>query len=256
MNAETLLFDDTHHKCIMFSLEDEEHAEHSLSVNQFLIIQNDSAVLIDPGSESIFSELYEAISRHIDPAKIKYIFFSHQDPDVAGAIAQWSVATSAKLVISNLWVRFMGHYGLMDMNRIIGLEDHGAQISFGNDYLRFIPAHFLHSPGNFSLYDSRSKILFSGDIGAAIASPQNLNKKVDDFEEHRPFLEGFHHRYMASNLFCRAWVECVRRVDVMTIAPQHGSLFHGDNAVRFLEWFENVEGGMEQYKTLYGLDKE
>lgn len=252
MKNETLLFDDTHHKCIMFSLEDEEHEEYSLSVNQFLIIQNGSAVLIDPGSRAIFSELYDAISRHIDPVHIKYIFFSHQDPDVAGAIDQWSVATSAKLIISQLWVRFMGHYGLMDMDRIIGLEDHGGQISFGSDYLRFIPAHFLHSPGNFSLYDSRSKILFSGDIGAAIASPQNLNKKVDNFEEHRAFLEGFHSRYMASNRFCRAWVECVRRYDVATIAPQHGSLFHDENVKYFLEWFESVEGGAEQCEALYG----
>jgi len=255
MKNETLLYDDGNHKCIMFSLEDEEHHDYSLSVNQFLIIQHESAVLIDPGSEGIFGELYDAVSAHIDPQKIKYIFFSHQDPDVAGAINQWSVATSAKLVISQLWVRFMGHFGLMDMDRIIGLEDHGARIKFGNDYLQFIPAHFLHSPGNFSLYDSRSKILFSGDIGAAIASPQNLNKRVDDFEEHRPFLEGFHSRYMASNRFCRAWVECVRSYDVSTIAPQHGSLFHGENAQRFLEWFEEVQGGEEQCSELYGLKR-
>jgi flavorubredoxin len=208
--------------------------------------------LIDPGSAVIFSELYDAVSRHIDPQKIKYIFFSHQDPDVAGAIDQWSIATTAKLVISQLWTRFMGHYGLMDMGRIIGLEDQGGRIKFGNDFLQFIPAHFLHSPGNFSLYDSRSKILFSGDIGAAIASPQNLNKKVDDFAEHQPFLEGFHSRYMASNRFCRAWVQCVRRYDIATIAPQHGSLFHGKNAIRFLEWFENVDGGAERCETLYG----
>jgi len=255
MKNETLLYDDGNHKCIMFSLEDEEHQDYSLSVNQFLIIQHESAVLIDPGSEGIFGELYDAVSAHIDPQKIKYIFFSHQDPDVAGAINQWSVATSAKLVISQLWVRFMGHFGLMDMDRIIGLEDHGARIKFGNDYLQFIPAHFLHSPGNFSLYDSRSKILFSGDIGAAIASPQNLNKRVDDFEEHRPFLEGFHSRYMASNRFCRAWVECVRAYEVSTIAPQHGSLFHGENAQRFLEWFEEVQGGEEQCSELYGLKR-
>lgn len=253
MKDETLLFDDGTHKCVMFSLEDEEHKEHSLSVNQFLIVQHESAVLIDPGSGGIFSELYDAVSRHIDPSKIKYIFFSHQDPDVAGAIDQWSIATSAKLVISQLWTRFMGHYGLMDMGRIVGLEDHGGRIAFGNDYLQFIPAHFLHSPGNFSLYDSRSKILFSGDIGAAVLSPQNLNKNVDDFEEHRPYLEGFHSRYMASNRFCRAWVECVRKYPVSMIAPQHGSLFKGELAERFLEWFEQLQGGEERIRELYGL---
>ena len=49
MKDETLLYDDGHHKCVMFSLEDEDHKEYSLSVNQFLIIQQESAVLIDPG---------------------------------------------------------------------------------------------------------------------------------------------------------------------------------------------------------------
>lgn len=252
MKDETLLYDDGHHKCVMFSLEDEDHKEYSLSVNQFLIIQQESAVLIDPGSGGVFGELYDAVSRHIDPAKIKFIFFSHQDPDVAGAIAEWSVATSAKLVMSQLWTRFMGHYGLMDMDRLVALEDHGARIKFGNDFLQFIPAHFLHSPGNFSLYDSRSKILFSGDIGAAVLSPQNLNKRVDDFEEHRAYLESFHRRYMASNRFCRAWVKCVRHHDIDVIAPQHGSLFRGEHAAQFLEWFEQVEGGLEHVHELYG----
>ena len=254
MNNETLLYQDEKHKCVMFSLEDEEHQEYSLSVNQFLIIQNDSAVLIDPGSGGIFGELYDAVSRHIDPQKIKFIFFSHQDPDVAGAIAEWSVATSAKLVMSQLWTRFMGHYGLMDMGRLVALEDHGARIKFEHDFLQFIPAHFLHSPGNFPLYDSRSKILFSGDIGAAVLSPQNLNKNVDNFEEHRVFLESFHSRYMASNRFCRAWVQCVRKYEVEMIAPQHGSLFKGIMAQHFLEWFENVEGGLEQCEKLYGCN--
>ncbi|MFA6145700.1 MAG: MBL fold metallo-hydrolase [Sulfurimonas sp.] len=255
MSSETLLYDDGAHKCIMFALEDEEHQEYSLSVNQYLIIQNESAILIDPGCGAIFDELYDAISRHIDPSKIKYIFFSHQDPDVAGSISQWSIATTAQLVMSQLWVRFMGHYGLMDIGRIVALSDHGARIKFANNFLQFIPAHFLHSPGNFSLYDSRSKILFSGDIGAAIASPQNLNKDVNDFAEHRPYLEGFHSRYMAGNRFCRAWVKCVRAYDISTIAPQHGSLFRGETVIKFLDWFEVLKGGWEQCEDLYGVIK-
>jgi len=251
MDKETILYQDGTHTCVMFSLEDEDQQDTSLSVNQFLLIQHESAILIDPGSGSIFMELLEAVSRHIEPEKIKYIFFSHQDPDVAGAISEWSVATSAKLVVSALWTRFMGHYGLVDSSRIIALPDHGAKIGFGNDYIQFIPAHFLHSPGNFSLYDSRSKILFSGDIGAAILSPQNLNKRVDDFESHRPYLESFHRRYMASNVFCRAWVKEVRRCEIDTIAPQHGSLFRGSNATAFLDWFEELECAMEHIDTIY-----
>ncbi len=252
-NNETVLYDDGHHKCIMFSFDDEEHEDRYLAVNQFLIIQNDSGILVDPGSQAVFDEMYDSVSRHIDPQKLKYIFFSHQDPDVAASIAEWSIATSAKIVISALWTRFMSHYGLMDMSRLTALPDVGARIHFGDDYLQFVPAHFLHSPGNFSLYDSRSKILFSGDIGAAVMSPTNVYKTVGDFAAHQPLLEGFHSRYMASNTFCRAWVERVRQLEVSQIAPQHGALFTDGNVKAFVDWFETLKCGGDSVKELYGL---
>lgn len=251
-NNETVLYDDGHHKCIMFSIDDEEQEDRYLAVNQFLIIQNGSGILVDPGSQAVFDELYDGVSRHIDPQQLKYVFFSHQDPDVAGSIAEWSVATPAKIIISALWTRFMSHYGLMDMSRLTALPDQGARIGFGNDFLQFIPAHFLHSPGNFSLYDSRSKILFSGDIGAAVMSPTDVYKEVRSFEQHRPLLEGFHRRYMAGNHLCRAWCERVRRYDVTQIAPQHGALFTGENVGAFLEWFETLQCGADLLDTLYG----
>jgi flavorubredoxin len=246
-----VLYDDGTHKCLMFSFDDESHEERYLAVNQFLVIQDGSGILIDPGSASIFEEMYEAVSQFIDPQELKYIFFSHQDPDVAGGIAMWSVAIPAKIVLSGLWTRFMGHYGLMDSTRMSALPDKGARIGFGGDFLQFIPAHFLHSPGNFSIYDSRSKILFSGDIGAAVMSPVNVYKEVTDFDAHRPLLEGFHKRYMAGNRFCRAWVEAVRHYEVDMIAPQHGAVFKGENVERFLNWFETLECGGDLIEEIY-----
>jgi flavorubredoxin len=250
-NHERILFDDGIHKCIMFSFDDESHEDSFLSVNQYLIIQNDTGILIDPGSSSIFYEMSEAVEKHISLEKLKYIFFSHQDPDVAGSITEWSVSTPAKFILSKLWVRFMSHYGFMDMGRILALEDKGAKVSFGEDALHFIPAHFLHSPGNFSLYDSRSKILFSGDIGAAIVPPQELYKEVEDFHAHRPFLEGFHTRYMANNKVARAWVEHINRYPIEIIAPQHGALFTGLHVESFLKWFEELKCGSDLMGELY-----
>jgi len=252
MDTETVLYDDGTHKCIMFSFDDEEEEERYLSVNQFLIVQNHYGILIDPGSESVFDAMYDAVERHVGVGNLKFIFFSHQDPDVSGSIAKWSIASSAKILISGLWSRFMSHYGLLDMERISAIPDPGAKISFGEEFLQFIPAHFLHSPGNFSLYDSRSKILFSGDIGAAVMSPLKVYKEVSDFEAHRALLEGFHRRYMAGNAFARRWVRQVRNHPVEMIAPQHGALFRGEDAVRFLAWFETLECGGDRMETLYG----
>lgn len=248
---EKILYDDGVHKCIMFSFDDEEQEDSFLSVNQFLIVQNDNAVLIDPGSEAIFDELYDAVSRYVSIDNIKFIFFSHQDPDVSGSIGQWALTTKAKFVMSGLWVRFMTHYGFTELSRVMALPDRGAKINFGIEFLQFVPAHFLHSPGNFSLYDSKSKILFSGDIGAAIVKSEESHKKVTDFTDHVRHLEGFHRRYMASNTFCKAWVKRAKQLDVKMIVPQHGFIFENEDVDAFFSWLATLECGSDLLDELY-----
>ena len=250
-DKEKVLFDDGTHKCVMFSFDDESHEDSFLSVNQYLIVQNGAGVLIDPGSEAIFDELYDAVSEHVEIENIKFIFFSHQDPDVSGSIAQWAISTKARFIMSGLWVRFMSHYGLMEISRIIALEDKGAKLKFGNDALKFIPAHFLHSPGNFSLYDTKSKIVFSGDIGAAIVESPEGYKKVDNFDTHKKYLLGFHKRYMGSNKLCRAWVSKIQELEVKAIAPQHGLVFEDEDTGKFLEWLKELQCGSDYLEELY-----
>jgi len=250
-NNEKILYDDGTHKCVMFSFDDESHADSFLSVNQFLIVQHGEGILIDPGSEAIFDELCEASSKYVAIENIKFIFFSHQDPDVAGSIGQWAIATQAKFIISAIWVRFMSHYGFSDMSRIMELPDKGAKLKFGHESLSFIPAHFLHSPGNFSLYDSKSKIVFSGDIGAAVVSTPDNYKHVTDFTQHLSFLESFHKRYMGSNKLCRAWVSKIKPLELKMIAPQHGLIFEEKNIELFLEWIENLQCGSDLIDELY-----
>jgi flavorubredoxin len=250
-NNEKVLYDDGSHKCIMFSFDDESHEDSYLSVNQYLIVQNNSAVLIDPGSEAVFDELYDAVSKYIDMSKIKFIFLSHQDPDVSASIGQWAATTPAQFIMSSLWVRFMSHYGFMSMSRVIALKDSGRKINFGDDYLKLLPAHFLHSPGNFSLYDSRSRILFSGDIGAAVLPSVDGEKTVSDFSLHVEYLEGFHKRYMGSNKLSKAWVQSLKDLEIDIIAPQHGYIFKEKNVRNFLDWFENLKCGSDYLEELY-----
>jgi flavorubredoxin len=247
----TILYDNGVKKCVMFSFDDETHEESFLSVNQYLIMENGEGLLIDPGSESIFDELYDAISEFIDPSTIKYIFLSHQDPDVSGSIAQWALTTQAKFLMSGLWVRFMSHYGFAEMNRVVAIPDKGAKMTLGKHIVRFIPAHFLHSPGNFSLYDVTSKILFSGDIGAAVVTAISGEKRVDSFEKHKESLLGFHQRYMGSNKLSSAWVKRVSKLDVAIMAPQHGYIFEDENVGEFLEWFKNLQCGSDFLEELY-----
>lgn len=54
MAESKILFDNGTHKCIIFSIDDEQDEDKFLSVNQYLLVQNGSGILIDPGSEAIF----------------------------------------------------------------------------------------------------------------------------------------------------------------------------------------------------------
>lgn len=251
MTNEKILYDDGEHKCIAFSFDNDELDDKFLALNQYLIIHKNSAILLDPGSRVLYDVVYEAVTKYIPIENLKYIFFSHQDPDVADAISMWSVSSNAKLIISSIWSRFMAHYGLMDMSRLHSIEDKGGKINMTEDFISFIPAHFLHSAGNFSLYDSRAKILFSGDIGANISESYIQEEAILNFNDAKELMEAFHKRYMAGNKFCRAWVKAVRKYEISTIAPQHGVILKENSVEDFLDWFEELECGGDLIENLY-----
>ncbi len=247
-----VLYDDGEHKFIWLGWEEEEE-EGIVQVNQYLIVNGDVGVLLDPGGVYVFSRVVANVARYVDLSQIRYIFYSHQDPDVSSGAALWLSVTPAKIYISKLWTRFLPHFGVISYSRIHPLEDRGDRILFpSGDFIEFIPAHYLHSVGNFSAYDSRSKILFSGDIGAAVFPKGNRYLIVNDFDAHTKLMEGFHRRYMKSSKACRKWVEKVSRYEISMIAPQHGAIFSGQNVKRFLDWISNLKCGVDILEEVYG----
>jgi len=126
------------------------------------------------------------------------------------------------------------------------LGNRAKSIKLGNSTIKAIPAHFLHSEGNFQFYDVTSKILFSGDLGASLVHHDLAAEPVTNFEAHLPTMLGFHKRYMTSNKACRLWANMVRTLDIESIVPQHGRAFVGKQMVnQFIFWVENLECGID-----------
>ncbi|MGP1587872.1 MAG: MBL fold metallo-hydrolase [Treponemataceae bacterium] len=254
-NEETIigkiLYEDKEHKFIWLGSE-EKYRKGAVQTMQYLIIDNGRGVLLDPGGVHLFAKVVTAVSQFISVDKIDTIFFSHQDPDVSSGIALWLGITNAKVYISSLWVRFVPHFGIVDISRITSIPDKGMSISLPSGAkMQCIPSHFMHSPGNFGLYDERSRILFSGDIGAAVFDEDNETDFVGDFSKHIPFIEGFHSRYMTSNKIVRYWAEYVRRLNPSMIAPQHGAIYKGENVNNFLNWISNLQCGIDIIEKLF-----
>ena len=114
------------------------------------------------------------------------------------------------------------------------VADAGGTLPLGKTELTVLPAHFMHADGNFHFYDPVSKILFSGDMASSLVSEKESDP-VEDFDAHIPAMRGFHQRYMASNVALRAWAKMVRKLDIETIAPQHGAYFQGKPLVAELQ---------------------
>ena len=224
---------------------DADRPQLVIDTNQVVIQSGSDALMCDPGGLEVFPSMMAALTEQIPIDTIKQIFLSHQDPDVASALAVWrQVCTPGiKVHLSWMWESFVRHfdYGAA----FTAIPDEGSTIRLGNISLQTIPAHYLHSPGNFSLYDPAAKILFSGDLGAALlphgTPPTGIF--VTDFNAHIRFMEGFHRRWLGSPAARDAWVERVAKLDIDILVPQHGLLMRGDDVGRFLDWLSGLEIG-------------
>jgi flavorubredoxin len=158
------------------------------------------------------------------------------------------IHSDCKVMISKLWVRFVPHFcsGDNSAGRVLGIPDEGMNLPLGESIIKAIPAHFMHSEGNFQFYDPIAKILFSGDMGASLVGHTEADTPVENFKNHIQFMEGFHKRYMISNKICRLWVSMVRQLDIEAIVPQHGRAFVGKKMVNeFLNWIEGLPCGID-----------
>jgi len=239
----TVLFDNGTHRNVM--LEDFDVGGYAVQSNQHVIVHGNEGMVLDPGGHKVYNRVLSATFATLGGANLRHIFLSHQDPDIVAAVNGWLMTTDADAHLSALWTRFVAHFGLDHLveHRLKPIPDAGGLLDLGGAQLVVLPAHFLHSEGNFQLYDPVSKILYSGDLGTSLGADYVC---VPDFDQHLRYMEGFHRRYMASNRVMAAWANMVRSLDIEIIAPQHGAYFKGKDMVdRFIKWSASLQCGVD-----------
>lgn len=230
------------HQWLVFG-RDPDKPDGIIDTNQYMVIAGERALLMDPGGIEIFAPMLGAILHHAKVEQITDIFASHQDPDIISSLGLWDQALpKARLHAPWLWEGFIRHFGMNNID-YAAIPDEGGRVDLGRVELQFIPAHYLHSSGNFHVYDPKARILMSGDVGAAL-EPANAPMFVEDFDQHIDKMKLFHQRWMPSNAAKHDWIRRVRELDIDYMAPQHGRIFKGDDVKRFLDWFEQLPVGV------------
>ncbi len=229
------------HRWLVFG-RDPDKPDKIIDTNQYLVDAGDRALLIDPGGIELFAPMLAAVVKEIPLQNITDLFASHQDPDIISSLGLWDQSlNNARLHSPWLWEGFLRHFGMEGID-YCAIPDQGSSLRLGHTTLEFIPAHYLHSSGNFHVYDEAAKILMSGDVGAALED-NDAPMFVEDFQQHSQYMELFHRRWMPSNKAKNDWIRRVRKLDIDMLAPQHGRIFKGDDVKRFLDWFEGLEVG-------------
>lgn len=245
----TMLYDEGGHKNVL--LDEGEVGGIAVQANQHVIIHNGEGMILDPGGHKVYNKVLSATFSVLAGGKLKYLVLSHQDPDIVAAVNGWLMTTDAEAYASNLWLRFIPHFGLdrLVSERLHGVPDGGMTLNLGGVDIQLLPGHFLHSTGNFQVYDPISKILYTGDLGASLGNDYQF---VTDFDDHLQYIEGFHKRYMASGKAMSLWANMARKLDIETIAPQHGSAYRGKELVnKFIDWADGFKCGIDYMDDVY-----
>ncbi len=243
MKATKTIFQQGSHKWVAI-IRDPAKPNFIIDTNEYLITHDGKGLLLDPGGAEIFPAVFSALSAEFDPTSLAGIFASHQDPDICSSLALWlEFNPQMRCYVSWLWSGFIPHFG-GTAETFVSIPDDGMDISLEGLMLQAVPAHYLHSSGNFNLYDKIAKVMFSGDVGAALLPVGEDGPFVEDFDRHIRHAEGFHRRWMGSNEAKRRWCERVSKMDIDMLCPQHGAIYSGADVQRFINWFDELQVGI------------
>jgi len=221
--------------------------DYLIDTNEYLITDGRASLMCDPGGLEIFPAVFATVSGECNPNSIVALFSSHQDPDIISSLALWlEFNPQLRCYASWMWTGFIPHFG-GSRDTFVSIPDEGMTIELGSLALQAVPAHYLHSAGNLHLYDPKARILFSGDVGAALLPP-DAGLLVTDFDRHIKHAEGFHRRWMGSNEAKRDWCERAGAMSIDMLCPQHGAIYQGADVQRFINWFDELEVGIATFK--------
>ncbi|MCK5690133.1 MBL fold metallo-hydrolase, partial [Myxococcota bacterium] len=133
--ATSVLFEEGGHKAVL--LEDFGHGQ-MVQANQYVIIHDGHGIILDPGGHKVYNKALLETNKVLGKGgTLDYIFFSHQDPDIVAAANGWLLTTDAEAYVSELWLRFVPHFGVDEIvvDRLKGIPDPGAILTLGGSPL-------------------------------------------------------------------------------------------------------------------------
>ncbi len=211
--------------------------DFDLQFNHFLVV-DDEPLLYHAGMRKMFPQIYEGVSKIIDPSKIRWISWSHFEVDEVGALNKW-LETCPEAQPACSMVGALVNLGDFSDKTTKGLNK-GDVLETGKYRFRFHPTpHLPHGWDAGMLFEEKNKTLFCSDLFHQVGKVEPLvDSEIVLERTHNAILDyqkGPLMDYVPYSAHTKRLLYELSEFNPQTLAIMHGSTFSGDGATLLKE---------------------
>lgn len=218
--------------------------EIDMQFNHF-VVRDEQPLLFHTGLRAMFPLLQQAVAELIDPAKLRYIAWSHFESDECGALNEWlAIAPRAEPVCTLV-------------GKIVSVDDFSMRpargmtpddvLSTGKHRYRFYPSpHIPHGWDAGVLFEETGSTLFCSDLFHHFGNvaPLTSDDLIDPTRRAMQQMQaGPLAGYMPYTQATKTVLGQLAELKPQRLAVMHGSSFQGDGA----EQLKGLSGAIQEY---------
>lgn len=212
------------------------HPDFGIQFNQFLI-KDDEPFIMHTGMKKMFPVTREAVASLIEPAKLRWIGFSHFESDECGALNEFlNIAPNAQAVCSVVGA----------MVTVNDFADRPARaladnevFAIGSHRLKFLATpHLPHGWDAGLFFEERDKTLLCSDLFFHPGDPEPLTEADVVGRASTSITEGMAGplaKDMPYTPYTDATLRRLAELEPRTLALMHGTSFRGDGRRAILD---------------------
>lgn len=209
---------------------------YRIQFNQFLI-RDDEPFLMHTGFRKMFPATLEAVASVMQPSKLRWIGFSHFEPDECGALNDWlKAAPNAEPVCSVVGKLVMLDDFADKPARALNDDD---VLKIGRHRLQFLSTpHVPHCWDAGLFFEQADSTLLCSDLFFQPGDPEPISE-TDIVGPAAAAISGSLEGPLAKDMpytpYTDATLQRLAALEPLTLAVMHGSSFRGDGAAAIRE---------------------
>ena len=209
----------------------------NLQFSQFLV-RDEEPLLFHTGPRMMFPAVKEAVASLIDPARLRWIAFSHFEADECGTLPEWQTLAQQSTAVCSLVGKLVSVDDCMALRPAKGLTD-GELLETGRYRFRFVATpHVPHCWEAGLLFEETQRTLLCSDLFHQAGNVEPVTE-LDVIGRCRQVLGEYQQGPLANYMpYCTLTDTTLKRLAGLrpkTLATMHGSVHVGDGSQALLD---------------------